>query len=347
MTPQVLKKMKKILDRSKELDVLLQSPEISVDNKLWLKFDEEKRNLEMLSNNIEKYFQQEKQISILENQKSSDPDLQILFDDELENLKQVKENLELEILTLMLPKDETSGKKAIFEISAMEQTTFACEFCKTLYQFYCEFCKLQNWQIEIEEIETNSNELMKKIVFEVSGNGSYDCLQFESGQCQAISEKGEKANAMVMVFPEVQTDEFKIDAKDLRIDVFHSNGAGGQNVNKVESAIRITHLPTNIVVTCQDERSQLRNKERATKTIYAKVFNHYEALKNAEKMQIRKKVFSEKEKRKCCRLFNFETKKISDKRMDKKFDLLIDDSKIIDSLINLTRFYYLSKIYEA
>ena len=243
------------------------------------------------------------------------------FEDEIQSLKEKIEKKVEDIKILLLPKDENDDSNAILEIRSAAGGEESALFCTELCRMYSHYAEKKRWKVEY--IDVNETELggIKEATLMIKGKGAFSRLKYESGvhRVQRVPETESQgrihtSTSTVAVLPEVEDVDFEILDKDLRIDVFHSGGAGGQNVNKVETAIRITYLPLNIVVTCQDERSQLKNKEKAMAILKSKLYDYYEEQRNSEYDQARKNQVGRGNRNERIRTYNYPQGRVTDHR---------------------------------
>ena len=340
----MIEKLDNIMEKYKELTQKVVDPNIIADNRLWQKLVKEHSDLTPIAENYEKLKKCISDMSSAEEllKTEKDADMVELLEEEIKTCKKTKENLEDELKVLLLPKDENDDKNVIIEIRAGaggdEAALFASELMR-MYMMYAEHHRFKSEVLSLNEIELGG---IKEVVFQISGNGAYSKLKFESGvhRVQRVPETESQgrvhtSTVTVAVLPELEEVEFDILDKDLRVDTYRSSGAGGQHVNKTDSAIRMTHLPTGIVVTCQDERSQLKNREKAMMILKAKLYDYYQGQKNKEYADSRKAQVGTGDRSERIRTYNFPQGRITDHRIGfTAYNLLDFMNGSIDELIS-------------
>ena len=326
-----------------ELQARLLQPEVYLDAARYAKYQKESRELEPVVSAYTVYKEaQAGMASALE--LMDDPELGELARDDYAAAKEKKELLEEQIRLLLLPKDPNDEKNVIMEIRSGVGGEESALFAGDLYRMYSMYAETQGWKTEIANINETELGGIKEIDIIIEGEGAYSRLKYEAGghrvQRVPVTESGGRIHtsaATVAVMPEVDDVDFKLDLNDVRIDVFRSSGAGGQKVNKTSSAIRVTYLPTGLVVECQDERSQYKNKDRALQILRSKLFEAEQAKQNASVAEERKNQIGSGDRSDRIRTYNFPQNRVTDHRLTgevRNFNLqqVIDGN--LDEIIN-------------
>ena len=255
--------------------------------------------------------------------KSSDTEMKNLAEKELETLKQKKIEYTNKLKIFLLPKDEDDSKNAIVEIRAGTGGLEASLFCADLFKMYEKVCSKKKWKLEIISISKSEAGGFKEVIFLVNGNDIYSYLKYESGvhRVQRVPETETQGRvhtsaATVAVLPEAEEVDIEIKESDLRIDVFRAGGPGGQSVNTTDSAVRITHLPTGVVVSQQDEKSQHKNKAKALKILRSRVLDKEIQIKDQERAKDRKSQVGSGDRSERIRTYNFPQGRVSDHRIN-------------------------------
>jgi peptide chain release factor 1 len=347
---EIIEKLKKIKDRFENINQQLSDPEVLSDRDKVVNLSKERSDLTEIVNAYEEYSDVLKNINgnkeIINS--GGDKELTELAETELGELEEKKEQLEEEIKYLLLPKDPNDNKDIIMEIRAGTGGEEAALFAGDLFRMYTRYAEIKGWKVELMDINDTGLGGIKEVVFSIGGNDVYGDLKFESGvhRVQRVPEteasgRVHTSAASVAVLPEAEDVQIDINTNDLKIDIYRSGGAGGQNVNKVETAVRITHLPTGIVVQCQDERSQLKNRQKAMKVLRARLYDMKLKEQSAEISAQRKLMVRSGDRSDKIRTYNFPQNRVTDHRigltlynlnniMEGDLDELVEQLKIAD-----------------
>ncbi len=335
-----------IKKRFDELTELISKPEIIADQKEWKKLVKERAGLEEIAeahDELEKLINEYNSVQqTIKNE--TDAEIVELFKEEEKSCKKKIEELEEKIKILLLPKDENDDSNVIIEIRPGVGGEESALFGAVLLKMYCRYAERKRWKVEIADYSETEIGGVKECSFIISGKGAYSKLKYESGvhRVQRVPETESQgrvhtSTATVAVLPEVEEVDFEILDKDLRIDTYRSSGAGGQHVNKTDSAIRITHLPTGIVVACQDERSQIKNRERAFQILKSKLYEFYKSQIDKEYSENRKSQVGNAERCERIRTYNYPQGRVTDHRINYTIYALEDflDGNLDEMIENL------------
>lgn len=318
-------KLEKVKQRYHEIAELLNKPETIKDQNEFRRLSKEYSDLTDIVNAYDEYVKVKSQLEV--NKKllfeTNDADMKELAAAEQEELQGKFDKIEAEIKELLVPKDPNDSKDAILEIRAGTGGDEAALFAADLYRMYTRYAEKIGWKMEVVTYNESSGPGgLKEVILNVKGKDIYGILKYESGvhRVQRVPETETQGRvhtsaASVAVLPEADEVDVVINSVDLKIDVFRSGGAGGQNVNKVETAIRITHLPTGVVVQCQDERSQLKNKQKAMKVLRSRILEAEIEKQNQLVSQKRKLMVGSGDRSDKIRTYNFPQNRLTDHRI--------------------------------
>jgi len=324
-TVEILDKLEIIKNRWEEIGDQMNDPDVMSDVKRFVKLNKDYRELEPIVNTYKEY---KNIIGNIENAKEileteKDPEFREMAKEELEELIPQKEKLEEEIRILLIPKDPQDSKNAIVEIRAGTGGDEASIFAGDLFRMYQKFCEGKKWKVDIVNISEGTSGGFKEIVFNVTGDGAYGIMKFESGvhRVQRVPKTETQGRihtsaASVAVLPEADEFDIELHDKDIRKDTYCSSGPGGQSVNTTYSAIRLTHIPTGIVVTCQDEKSQLKNLAKAMKVLRSRLYEREYAKYLDEISSKRKTMVSTGDRSAKIRTYNWPQGRVTDHRIN-------------------------------
>ncbi len=356
----MLDKLKTITDRYEALTSQLEDPATYADPDLLRRLTREQKELESVAAAYTAYRAAEARQSSAQ-ELLGDPELRDMAREEMEEARQEMEALREQMKLLLLPRDPNDSRNVIMEIRGGVGGEEAMLFAADLFRMYGMYAESKGWRLELSNINETELGGVKEVSFLVEGEGAWSRLKFESGthrvQRVPVTESSgriQTSAATVAVLPEAEEVEFTIDPKDLQIDTFRSSGAGGQHINKTESAIRITHLPTGVVVECQDERSQYKNKDRAMKILRSKLYEAEQAKQNAAIAAQRRSQVGSGDRSERIRTYNFPQGRVTDHRLAgdvKNFaiDAVINGGldPIIDALVTASQAEKLAAAGEA
>lgn len=331
-----------LMQRYNELGIQLAQTDPS--SAKYVRIAKDRAELEPFANNYKKLASIEKQIEDNNEimRSDEDEDIRNMAKAELETLYQKKEEIERNILLMLLPQDEMKSRNIIVEIRAGAGGNEAALFAGDLFRMYTRYAEIKHWSYDLIDFNEIGLGGYKEIVFSIKGKDVYGHLKYESGvhrvQRVPVTESSGRlhtSTASVVVMPEAEEVDLEIDEKDIRIDVFRSSGAGGQHVNKTDSAVRITHLPTGIVVSCQDERSQLQNRDRAMRVLRARLFDLERRKQMQAEVEKRRAIIGTGDRAEKIRTYNFPQNRVTDHRINLtlyRLDSIINGE--LDELIN-------------
>lgn len=344
----IYEQLQAVEDRYEELGELLSDPDVVSDTKRFMELSKEEastRDTVTAYREYKKVLQNITDAEEMIKDASDDADLEEMAKQELKDAKAEKEEYEEKLKILLLPKDPNDDKNIILEIRGAAGGDEAQLFAGDLLQMYQKYAESQGWRFEVMEASYNGVGGIKEVVAMVSGQSVYSKLKYESGahrvQRVPVTESQGRVHtstATVLVMPEIEEVEYDIDPKDLRVDIYHASGAGGQNVNKVATAVRIVHLPTNIKVEMQEERTQQKNRDKAMKIIRARVVDHFAQIAQDEQDAERKSTIGTGDRSERIRTYNFPQNRVTDHRIGltlQKLDTILAGKldEVVDALV--------------
>lgn len=344
----MLKNMDFLEEKYNDLNAKLSDPNVIANMNEWQKYMKEHANLEPI---VIKYREYQKANQTLEENKEmldgeKDEELREMLKEEINELKDLVPRLEQEIHILLLPKDPNDERNVILEIRAGAGGDEAGIFANDLFRMYTRYAERQNWKVEMMNMNDTGVGGIKEVIVMIKGNGAYSKLKYESGvhrvqRVPATESSGRihTSTATVAVLPEVDEVEVNINQNDLKFDVFRASGNGGQCVNTTDSAVRLTHLPTGIVISMQDEKSQLKNRAKALQILQAKLYDKYLSEQQEEVAADRKSQVGTGDRSAKIRTYNFPQGRITDHRINMtvyKLDNFLDGdiADMIEAIIS-------------
>jgi len=360
MKASIRHKLQHLSERLQELDALLASPDVIRDNNQFRKLSIEYADINPVVINYQAFLQAEEDLAAAEEMKK-DPDLEMreMAQEEWQAATAEMEHLSTELQLLLLPKDPDDECNIFLEIRAGTGGDEAAIFAGNLFRMYARYAEKKKWQLEVLSESLGEHGGYKEIISKISGTGVYAHFKFESGghRVQRVPETETQGRihtsaCTIAVMPEIEgVEEIELNPSDLKVDTFRASGAGGQHVNKTDSAIRITHLPTNTVVECQDERSQHKNRARAMSLLQARLLTAERDKQQAEQAATRRSLVGSGDRSERIRTYNYPQGRVSDHRINLtlyKLEEIMGDQLglIIDPLIREYQAEMLAQLQE-
>ena len=354
----MLDKLEEINSRFEKLTEELGQPEVVQDQNRYRKLTQEHAGLQEIVESYQLYLKIQQQLEdnrVLSEDKDEDPEIRKLADQEIQELNLQTQKMQKQIELLLLPKDPDDSRNIIIEIRAGTGGDEAALFARDLFQMYAHYSESQKWRLKLMNESKNDLGGFKEITFSIEGKEVYSRLKYEGGvhRVQRVPKTETQGRihtsaATVAVLPEVEDVEVEINPGDLRIDVYRSSGPGGQSVNTTDSAVRITHIPSGLVVICQNEKSQLKNKSQALKVLRARLYEKELEAQQSETAEKRRGMVGSGDRSERIRTYNFPQGRLTDHRINltlyKLEDILFGNLElVIDPLLS----YYQAELLKA